>query len=127
MSIGQLAVELKTIFSTYTVLTVCKKLSESNHKRSLCSDCEVQRCRTEKIRDSPPPKKKITRPDMPIKHAYKFSMDKPSTADMPSKKSLRNQIGPRLHHGFLRYLSHFLKILDNQRQSTRIVYNSRLN
>ena len=49
MSIGQIAVELMAIFSTYTVLTVCKKLSESNHKRSLCSDCEVQRFPTEKI------------------------------------------------------------------------------
>ena len=37
---------------------------------------------------APPPKKKITRPDMPIKHAYKFSMDKPP----PRRHALQNKL-----------------------------------
>ena len=60
-----------------------------------------------KIRDSPPPPqiappKNFRKPNRPIKHTYKFLLDKPP-ADMPSKKSLQNQIGLGCHHGFLRY------------------------
>ena len=59
---------------------------------------------TVEIRDSTPqqirPLKKLKKPDRPIKHPHKASMDK-YPADTPSKKSLRNQRGPGRHHGFL--------------------------
>ena len=39
--------------------------------------------------------KTLAKPDRPIKHAYKFSMNTP--ADTSSKKCLQNQIGPTPH------------------------------
>ena len=40
----------------------------------------------------------------------KISMDKPP-ADTPSKKSLRNQIGPERYHGFLRYVPNNTQVI----------------
>ena len=57
----------------------------------------------------PSPKKKLTRPDMPIKHAYKFSMDK------PPPHRYENQIGPGRPYGILQYFMSKLNFLENKK------------
>ena len=90
---------------------ICKLISdELNKLKSL--ELFKEKVKKKSVIAPPPPQirppadtpllKKLTKPDRPIKHTYKVSMDKPP-ADTPSKKSLRNQINLGRHHGFLRY------------------------